>query len=91
MALSYKFLKEVPLKVGIKCKKGMYFSFDFVWYSIHLDIVHYEQGVGRFHNRQNLLSMTEAICQQSFHSRDIQICVHSSSPLFFSVSHCFRG
>ena len=26
----------------------MYFTFDFGWYSIHFDIVRYEQGVGRF-------------------------------------------
>ena len=26
--------------IEIQCKKGMYFSFDFIWYSIHPDIVH---------------------------------------------------
>ena len=29
--------------------------------------------------------------KSSFRSRDIQIFVYSSSPLFFHVSHCFRG
>ena len=29
--------------------------------------------------------------KSSFHSRDIQICVFSSSPLFLPVSHCFTG
>ena len=40
-------------------KKGMYFSFDFGWYSIHLDIVLFviEQGVGGLLNRQNLIIM----------------------------------
>ena len=38
-AVSYKFLQEVPSKLEIQCKKGIYFSFDLGWYSIHLDIV----------------------------------------------------
>ena len=29
--------------------------------------------------------------QSSFHSRDIQIFIFSSSPLFLHVSHCFRS
>ena len=40
MVGSCKFLEEVPEKLEIQCKKGMYFSFDFGWYSTHLDIVH---------------------------------------------------
>ena len=43
----------------------MYFSFDFVWYSIHLDITQEEQGVGFFllnGQNQNLLSLTKVIC-----------------------------
>ena len=41
----------------------MYFSFDFGWYSIHLDIAHEEQGVGFFLlDEQNLLSLTKSIC-----------------------------
>ena len=28
-----------PLKLEIQCKKGMYFRFDFSWYSIYFDIV----------------------------------------------------
>ena len=30
---------ELPVKLEIHYKKRMYFSFDFTWYSIHLDIV----------------------------------------------------
>ena len=37
VAVSYKFLEEVPSKIEIQRKKGMYFSFDFGF--IHLDIV----------------------------------------------------
>ena len=39
-------LKEVPSKLEIQCKKGiyMYFPFDFSWYSIHFDIVCQKQG-----------------------------------------------
>ena len=29
--------------------------------------------------------------KSSFRSRDIQVCVFSSSPLFLRVSHCFTG
>ena len=36
---NYKLLDEVPSKLQIQCKKGVYFSFDFGWYSIHLDFV----------------------------------------------------
>ena len=42
--MSYKFLQEVPSKLEIQCKKGMCFSLDFGWYSIHLDTVRLEQG-----------------------------------------------
>ena len=35
--VSYKFLQEVPSKHDIHCKKGMYISFTFDWYSILLD------------------------------------------------------
>ena len=35
--IMYKFFQEVPSKLEIQCKKGMYFSFDFGWYSVHLD------------------------------------------------------
>ena len=31
--------QEVPLKLEMQYKNDMYFSFDFGWYSIHLDIV----------------------------------------------------
>ena len=33
------FHEEVPSKLEIQLKKGMYFSFKFGWYSIHFDIV----------------------------------------------------
>ena len=39
VAASYKLLQEVPSKLQIQCKKGIYFSFDFGWYSINLDFV----------------------------------------------------
>ena len=63
MAVSFKFLQELPSKLEIQCKKGMYFSFDFGWYFINLDIVHalrtgWGRGVG-LTTRQNLLSMTK--------------------------------
>ena len=41
--LSYK---EVPSKLEIQGKKGVYFSFDFGSYSIHLNIFCQEQGGG---------------------------------------------
>ena len=44
------FIRSIPSKLEIHCKKGMYFSFDFGWY-IHLDIVHVKNragGVGFF-------------------------------------------
>ena len=34
------FIRNVPSKLEIQCKKGLYFSTDFGWYTIHLDIVH---------------------------------------------------
>ena len=46
VAISFKFLQELPSKLEIQCKKGMYFSFDFAWYFINLDIIRSEQ-VGR--------------------------------------------
>ena len=33
------FITSRPPKLEIQCKKDIYFSFDFGWYSIHLDIV----------------------------------------------------
>ena len=40
MAVSFKFLQELPSKFEIQCKKGIYFSFDFGWFFINFDIVH---------------------------------------------------
>ena len=33
------FITSRPPKLEIQCKKDIYFSFNFGWYSIHLDIV----------------------------------------------------
>ena len=32
--------KYLPSKLEIQYERGMYFSIDFGWYSIHFDIVH---------------------------------------------------
>ena len=39
VAVSYKFLYEVPSNLELQCKKDVYFSFDISWNSIHLDTV----------------------------------------------------
>ena len=39
LALSHKFLNDVTSKLEIQYERGMYFSFDFSWCSIHFDIV----------------------------------------------------
>ena len=57
LALSYKFLQDVPSKLEMQYERGMYFSFDFGWYSIHFDCP-LRTGGGLFLlNWQNLLSM----------------------------------
>ena len=33
------FIRSVTSKLEIQCKKGMYFSIDFCWYDIHVNIV----------------------------------------------------
>ena len=38
-SLQYFFKKYIPSEVEIQCKKNMYLSFDFGWYSIHFDNV----------------------------------------------------
>ena len=38
--VSLFFLQKVPLKLEIQCEKGVYFSFDFGWYSIQWLIFH---------------------------------------------------
>ena len=45
----------------------MYFSFDFVWYTIHIDIFREEHtGKGEvLLNRRNPLSVTKVICRPS--------------------------
>ena len=57
----------------------MYFSFDFVWYTIHIDIVRYEhiEGVGFFFllNRQNQLSVTKVVCRQSLSSQKLLVLI----------------
>ena len=39
LAVPYKLLQEVPSKLDIQCKEGMYFSFNFGWCSIQINIV----------------------------------------------------
>ena len=48
----------------------MYFSFDFVWYTIHIDIFREEHtGKGEvLLNRRNPLSVTKVICRPSLSS-----------------------
>ena len=59
VAVSFKFLQELPSKLEAQCKKGMFFSFDFGWYFISLDILpiknRLERGVG-LTARQNPLA-----------------------------------
>ena len=38
VAVSYNFLYEVPSKLEKQCKKENYFTLDFGWYSIHLEV-----------------------------------------------------
>ena len=47
VAVSCKF-NDVPSKLKIQWKTGMHFSFNFDWYSIHLDTVSYKQRVEGF-------------------------------------------
>ena len=54
--------EEVPSKLEIQCKTSVHFSFNFGWRSIQLDIL---LKMGDLLNRQNLLSVTKAICQHS--------------------------
>ena len=53
-ALSYKFFKDACSKLEIKYKRGIYFSFDFGWYSVHFDIVHQGFGMEKDENRADL-------------------------------------
>ena len=46
VTVSYKFLKELPSRLEIHCKKGMYISFNFGWYSTLLNIVLKNMGRG---------------------------------------------
>ena len=39
VAVSNNFLQEAFSKLEIKCQAGVYFLFNFGWYSIQLDIV----------------------------------------------------
>ena len=34
----YTFLQEILLVLEMQCNKGMYFPFNFAWYSVELDI-----------------------------------------------------
>ena len=39
VAVSRNFLKGIPSKLEIQCRAGVYFSFNFAWNSIQLDLV----------------------------------------------------
>ena len=39
VAVSRNFLKGIPSKLEIQCRTGVYFSFNFAWNSIQLDLV----------------------------------------------------
>ena len=62
----------------IQCKKGMYFSCYFGWYSFHLDFVLGTGGWDFWLNGQNLLSMTKVICWQSLHPRSQELHKYNS-------------
>ena len=49
MYIIYKFSSEVLSKLKIQCIYTVYFSFNFGWYTIQLDIVRSEQGVKAFY------------------------------------------
>ena len=53
----------------------MYFSFDFVWYTIHIDVVHSEQGEGGLLNGQNPLKATKVICRQFLISQKLLVLI----------------
>ena len=70
----------------------MYFSSDFCWYFIHLDIVHLRTGVdgggveGRGEgllNRQNLLSVAKVICQQFLNASRVLFLKRKLSITFY--------
>ena len=62
--------KYLPSTLEIPYKKGMYFSFDFGWYSIYLDIVNIKKrgrGVclmGK-HDKSYFLTVLYLFCQKS--------------------------
>ena len=62
------FFKKVPSKLEIQCKKGVYFLFDFGWYSIQWLVFHSAYcllrtvGWGVLFKGKNLLNVTKAIC-----------------------------
>ena len=71
VAVSYKFLcEEVPSKLEIQCKKGMYFYFHLILVgirSILLLSVENKQGVGFFLvNGQNPLSVAKVVNSSLF-------------------------
>ena len=55
------------------------------------DCVCYFSSIFLFLTKWYPLKNYEKYLKSSFHSRDIQIFVFPSSPLFLPVSHCFRG
>ena len=55
----------------------MHFSFDFVWLTIHIDIIRFKNwGVGSLLlNRQNPLSVAKVICRQSLSSQKLLVLI----------------
>ena len=52
------FIQELSSKLEIQCKKPVYFSFDFGWYSICFDIVRWELGRGGIDNTHKIHNMS---------------------------------
>ena len=51
----FELLLKVPSKRDIQCKKSVYFSFNFGWYSIQLDYYPLRTGsVGGFHLKNKI-------------------------------------
>ena len=67
----------------------MYFSFNFVWYSIKFDIVYLEQGMGYLiPSRQNLLSVTQKLFADDLLNTDHEYdgLIDSKQACVFTIS-----
>ena len=71
MAVSHRLLYKVPSKLEIQCKEGVYFSFNFGWYSIPLDIVCYEQRLGVFTYWKKSVKRDKSFCRWPHISKNI--------------------